>query len=170
MIISRVFGKLSQWTFTIPPIRAFVLRYAGDGRGWAEPFRGKNTIPVEFTNDHNPEREALKHLEAVDFARDFTPASLKGVIFDPPFSYRQISEHYRLLGKKATAKDTSFNFYHRVHKEFAPKVKEGGIVLSFGWNSNGFGKSLGFEPIELLIVNHGAHHNDTLCLAEIKIQ
>lgn len=40
----------------------------------------------------------------------------------------------------------------------------GTVVLSFGWNSTGMGA--GFEKIELLLVAHGAAHNDTICLAE----
>jgi hypothetical protein len=49
-------------------------------------------------------------------------------------------------------------------------LKPGGVVLSFGWNSNGMGKGRGFEIEEILLVAHGASHNDTICLAERKIE
>jgi len=45
----------------------------------------------------------------------------------------------------------------------------GGIAISFGWNSNGFGKKLGFEIIEILIVPHGSSHNDTIVTIERKV-
>jgi hypothetical protein len=43
-------------------------------------------------------------------------------------------------------------------------------VLSFGWNSAGMGKKYGFEQIEIMLVCHGAAHNDTICLAERRRQ
>lgn len=45
-------------------------------------------------------------------------------------------------------------------------ITENGIVLSFGWNTVGMGKTRGFEIIEILMVCHGGMHNDTICLAE----
>lgn len=36
------------------------------------------------------------------------------------------------------------------------------------WNSGGFGKNLGFEMIEILLVPHGGHHNDTIVTVERK--
>lgn len=48
------------------------------------------------------------------------------------------------------------------------KIKVGGYAISFGWNSNGFGKNRGFEVIEILLVSHGGHHNDTICTVEMK--
>jgi hypothetical protein len=39
---------------------------------------------------------------------------------------------------------------------------------SCGWNSNGFGKGLGFEMIELLLIAHGSMHNDTIVTIERK--
>lgn len=165
---SRFFATASHATFTIKPVRLFVERYVGDGKGWADPFAGFNS-PAQYTNDLNPEAPTQKHVEAKDFVK-FVPKRLNGVLFDPPFSYRQISEHYRHLKKKATALDTSYNFYRRVMIAFAPRVKVGGIVLSFGWNTNGFGKGLGFETVEVVVVQHGLHHNDTLCTAERKVR
>ena len=47
-------------------------------------------------------------------------------------------------------------------------MKKDGKVISFGWNSNGIGKTLGFEQVEILMVAHGGHHNDTICTVEVK--
>ena len=43
------------------------------------------------------------------------------------------------------------------------------VCLSFGWNTNGMGKKRGYEPIEIMIVDHGGSHNATLCLAEKRL-
>ena len=71
---------------------------------------------------------------------------------------------------KATQKDTSYNFYRRAMNAIIPKIKIGGYAISFGWNSNGFGKKYGFEKIEILLVAHGMCHNDTIVTVERKIQ
>jgi organic radical activating enzyme len=47
-------------------------------------------------------------------------------------------------------------------------LKVGGVCLCFGWNTNGIGKSRGFEMTDILIVAHGGSKNDTLCTKEVK--
>ena len=64
--------------------------------------------------------------------------------------------------------DTSTNFYNRTKNLLADKIKEGGLAICFGWNSVGFGKNRGFEMIEVLLVCHGGHHNDTIVTVERK--
>jgi hypothetical protein len=168
MVITRSFARASHATFTIPPIRDFVLRHIGDGIGWADPFAGDFLIP-EFTNDHNPKAKAQQHQEAEEWVKTLRSV-LNGAVFDPPYSYRQVTEHYQKLGKRATALDTSYNFYARVMNPLAARIRLGGKALSFGWNSNGFGKIRGFEIEEILLVAHGLHHNDTICVQERKVR
>lgn len=172
---NRAFAAPSAHTFTIKPIKELISRYVGEGKGWADPYSGFNS-PAEFTNDINPDRPTMFHLDAVDFASKLATklsgnsSKLNGVLFDPPYSYRQVSEHYKIVGKKATSKDTSVNFYNRVINPMANLIKVGGIAISFGWNTTGFRKKNGFIGIEYLIVCHGLHHNDTLVSVEIKIK
>jgi hypothetical protein len=168
MIISRAFAQASEWTFSIKPIAALVMRYVGDGHGWVDPYAGK-TSPAELTNDWNLEAPTLYHIDALDFAEQVCLGSYQGILFDPPYSYRQVSEHYRASGRKATSLDTSYNFYARVMDPLAERIVLGGYAISCGWNSNGFGKKRGFELVELLIVAHGLHHNDTIVTVERKI-
>jgi hypothetical protein len=167
LIISKAWAMPSALTFTIKPIAELLSRYVGDGIGWVDPYAGDNS-PAEITNDHNPERKARHHLDAEQFCQQLT-GTYCGVLFDPPYSYRQVSEHYRVLGKRARSIDTSTNFYNRVMNPICDKIEIGGYAISFGWNTNGFGKNRGFEQIEILIVAHGGHHNDTLCTVERKI-
>ncbi len=49
-------------------------------------------------------------------------------------------------------------------------IKPGGKVITYAYNSSGLGKKRGFEIIRILIVPHGAEHNDTICTVEKKIQ
>ena len=167
MIMTRTFATASAHTFTIAPIKKLLSQYVISSDGWADPFSGFNS-PAEYTNDHNPDRPTKYHLEAKDFA-EIVPEGLNGVLFDPPYSYRQVSEHYKVLGKKATSLDTSYNFYARVLDPLGKKIKQGGLGISFGWNSNGFGKKRGFEIVEILLVAHGLHHNDTIVTVERKL-
>lgn len=184
--ISRARANPCAWTFTIKPIKEIVERYVGDGKGWVDPFAGRNS-PAEFTNDHDPESPARWHLDAEEWCREMAVGGLSvndyqepipvwatppfaGVIFDPPYSYRQITEHYKRLGMKATQLDTSANFYNRVMNAICDAIKPGGYAISCGWNSSGFGKNRGFELVEVLLVNHGmSHHNDTIVVVERKL-
>ena len=164
---SRRWAIPSHDTFTIKPIAELLGRYVqGD---WIDPFAGDNS-PAQTTNDHNPDKPAGYHLEAIDFVNLFENESFSGALFDPPYSYRQVSEHYKVLGKKATQFDTSTNFYNRVLNPLADKIELGGYCISFGWNSNGMGKGRGFELVEILLVAHGGHHNDTIVTVERKVR
>ena len=168
MEIKRVWSNPNKWTFTIKPIKELLNKYVGDGKGWIDPFAGMNS-PAQFTNDHNPKMKATHHMEAEEFCK-WIEGEFEGVLFDPPYSYRQVSEHYKVVGKKATQEDTSTRFYNRAMNPIAKKIKPGGYAISFGWNSNGFGKNRGFKIIEILLVAHSGHHNDTIVTVEKKIQ
>lgn len=165
--LHRAVAQPSAWTFEIPPIRELISRYVGSGRGWADPFSGRSTL-AEHTNDLRRDTPARSHLLADRFAASL-PYGLEGALFDPPYSYRQVSECYQGVGLKATALDTSSNFYTRVRIQLAPRIRIGGLALSFGWNSNGFGRYQGFELIDGLVVAFGGHHNDTIIAVERKV-
>lgn len=166
LIITRAVAGPNRWTFKIKPIKELMDRYVGDGIDWIDPFAGMNS-PAQWTNDFNEEMPTQYHMLADDFCSTLR-GSFNGVIFDPPYSYRQITECYKEHGLKATQLDTSNNFYNRVMNKVCDKIVPGGYALSFGWNSNAFGKNRGFEVVEILLVAHSQHHNDTICTVEIK--
>ena len=168
MKIERVWAMPNRWTFTIKPIKKLVLRYVGDGKGWIDPFAGMNS-PAEFTNDLNPEAKAEYHMPAKDFA-ELMEGPFEGVLFDPPYSGRQVKECYNALDIKVQMDDTNAFFYTCVKTPLIPKIKPGGYVISCGWNSNGFGKTRGFEIVEILLVAHGGRHNDTIITVEKNVQ
>lgn len=168
MKFKRVFAQSNRWTFRIKPIKELLNKYVGDGKNWVDPYAGK-TSPAEITNDLNKEMPTKFHMDAKDFCLSLT-GEYAGILFDPPYSYRQVSEHYAKNGIKASQLDTSYNFYNRVMNAAYKKIKDGGYAISFGWNSNGFGKKRGFEIVEILLVAHGSHHNDTIVTVERKTQ
>jgi len=165
---SRVWGMPNSDTFSVKPIGEFVWRYIDKSKCSIDPFaRNKNW--ATHTNDLNPNTEAQHHYDAEEFlSRAFqqgTRADL--LIFDPPYSPRQISECYKSIGREVGMEGTqNGRLYRRVRDAAMPLLLPGAIVLSFGWNSAGMGKERGFQIIELMLVAHGGGHNDTICLAE----
>jgi len=134
---------------------------------WIDPFANKNKLAT-ITNDLNPDCDTDYHLDALDFLRLFDSNSVDGVLYDPPFSPRQVSECYKNFGYNVTWDTTKASFWSNHKKEVARILKLGGKVISFGWNSGGIGKELGFEITRILLVLHGGWHNDTICTVEIK--
>ena len=107
-------------------------------------------------------------MDALDFLRMFEDESVDGVLYDPPYSNRQVSEVYKGVGLPVTNETTQSTFWSRQKKEIARILKPGGKVISFGWNSGGVGKKRNFEILRVLLVPHGGHHNDTIVTVEVK--
>jgi hypothetical protein len=164
VLIRRVWAMPSKDTFTILPIKELLDKYSV-GDGWIDPFAGDNS-PAENTNDLNPYKKASCSMDAGKFC-ELSEGPFTGVLFDPPYSPRQVKECYNSFGLSADKKDTQL--FGRVKRIIAPKILLGGYAICFGWNSNGFGKKLGFEQVEILMVAHGANHNDTIVTVEQKI-
>jgi len=168
---SRKWAMPSHDTFSVKPIGDFVKRYLSQSRVSIDPF-ARNKGWATHTNDLNPETTAQHHMDAGAFCsmlvNDGVAADL--VLFDPPYSPRQISECYKGVGLEVGMKETqSALLYKRVRDAFDPMVSTGGIVLSFGWNSVGMGIGRGYALQEVMIVCHGGAHNDTICIAEKKL-
>ena len=166
VVINRIWAMPNRWTFKIKPIAEIVKRYVGSGVGWIDPFAGMNS-PAEITNDLNPERQAIYHLHAKDFALSLD-AEYNGVLFDPPYSLRQVRECYDEMGIALLSQEDTNLFPNNIKEIIAPKIREGGHALSFGWNTIGFGIGLGFKLKEILLVCHGGKHNDTIVTVEEK--
>lgn len=168
MIINRIWAMPNRWTFKIKPISNLLAKY-NIGEGWVDPFAGENS-PAEITNDLNNERKVQSHLDALEFLKLQKNNFAKGLLYDPPYSFRQASECYKTAGFESAWKVTRMDYWGNCKNEIARIVKFEGLVISFGWNSNGMGKTRGFKIIEILIVPHGGDKNDTLVTVEQKIQ
>lgn len=164
--IERVWAMPDKNTFNIKPIRELLEEEVTEGL-WVDPFANQNKWAT-ITNDLNPEYDTDYHLDALDFLKLFDDDSVDGVLFDPPFSARQVSECYKGFGIKVTTETTQTRFWTALKVEIERIVKLGGKVLSFGWNSGGIGKKYGFDMKRILLVPHGGIRNDTICTVEVK--
>ena len=147
MKIERAWAMPNKRTFQIPPIKRLIERETRDSRTILDLF------PYPFERD------------ALEVAKETKDNSVDCVQFDPPYSFHQLNVSYDNNGEKIT------NTYRSdLYNEVARITKTNGVVLSFGWNSNGLGKGRGFEITRILLVAHGGGHNDTICTVERKIQ
>jgi len=157
-------------TFSVKPIGEFVQRYMVGAAVSVDPF-ARNRDWATYTNDINRATSAQSHDDAEAFLAGLAARNINAdlVLFDPPYSPRQVSEHYRAAGLQVTQEDTqSGRLFRRVRNAINPIVRPGGVVLSFGWQSVGMGINRGYELIETMLVAHGGGHNDTICIAERK--
>lgn len=167
MQINRTWAMPHSDTFSVPPIGEFVRKYLANSKVSIDPF-ARNKRWATYTNDLNGDTDAEYHLEASDFLEILIEQEVKAdlIIFDPPYSPRQLAECYKQVGKKATMQDTQASSWSNWKNQISQLITDDGIVLSFGWNTVGMGKNRKFEIIEILMVCHGGMHNDTICLAE----
>jgi hypothetical protein len=168
MIINRKWEMPNSNTFDIKCIKELIERYKPFIGISIDPFANSNRI-AKITNDINPEYNTDYNLDAKDFLAIFVNESVDFVLYDPPYSPRQVSECYKKLGKTVNFQTTNASFWGNLKKEIGRITKKDSIVISFGWNSNGIGKVNGFEILEVLIVAHGGQHNDTICVVEKKV-
>lgn len=171
MKFERIFAMPNAETFSVAPIGDFVRRHLASATVSIDPF-ARNRRWCTHTNDLDPSTAAESHEDAETFCERLANAGVKAdvAIFDPPYSPRQISECYSSIGLSVGMKETQNGaLYKRVRDALDPLLDPGAIVLSFGWNSAGMGLKRGYEMFEILLVNHGGGHNDTICIAERKV-
>ena len=154
-------------TFDIKPVKELIQSELTDGV-WIDPFANQNKLAT-ITNDLNPAYDTNYHMDALDFLKTFQNESVDGVLYDPPYSPRQVTECYQGVGMNVTSETTRASFWGNQKKEISRIVKPGGKVITFGWNSGGIGRKYGFEITRILLVPHGGWHNDTICTVEVKV-
>jgi len=158
-------------TFEVTPIGEFVKRYLRGSKVSVDPF-ARNCGWATYTNDLNSETSAQYHMDALDFCKkmrgDGVVADL--VIFDPPYSPRQIKEVYESIGLSMNGDTAHKTSRWKDEKDVISDIMPvGSVFLHFGWHSNGMGMYRNFEIEEVLLVSHGSAHNDTICIAERKV-
>lgn len=164
MKINRVWCMPSKWTFTLKPVAHLLNRYKV-GEGWVDPFAGENSM-AEATNDIEG-RGASSKMDGLAFLRGLPDSSYGGALFDPPYSVDQCLREYTPR-HNGTAGRTEYHW--KCKRQIARIIKKGGISISFGWNSAGIGKTSGFKIVEILLLCHGAGHQDTIVTVERKHQ
>lgn len=166
MKIERVWAMPNSKTFSIKPIEQIIKKYAFGKI--IDPFANNSKIAT-ITNDIDREYDTDYHLDALEFLKLFDDNSVDTVLYDPPYSPRQVSECYKKLKMTVNMNTTQSSYWSKQKKEIGRIVKKNGIVITCSWNSGGIGKKYGFEIVEILLVSHGGWHNDTIVTIEKKI-
>jgi DNA modification methylase len=169
MIIKRKWCMPNKNTFSIAPIKEIIYKYYPVDGLVIDPFANSNKI-ANITNDIDESFETNYHLDATDFLKLFDDSSVDMVLYDPPYSSRQISECYRKNNLSVNMETTQSSYWKKHKEQIARIVKGDGIVITFAWNSGGIGTKYRFKIEEILLVPHGGWHNDTIVTVERKIK
>lgn len=180
MKISRVWAMPSPQTFSVKPIKELVEKYLVQIGGVSiDPF-ARDTTYATHRNDMNSKCSAEYQMDAYEFLLHMEDKGIVAdlILFDPPYSPRQAADCYAAAGVDPKTLDAvrkrKGNVWQRTkswseEKSVISRIqKPGGVVISFGWDSNGIGKKRGYEIEEILLICHGACHNDTICMVERK--
>jgi|TARA_Y100000310_G_scaffold244190_1_gene248883 hypothetical protein len=145
--IERYWYMPNHQTFKIPFVKKLIKEELGDE--YVDPF------PYPFKQD------------AIEYLKTFNTDSITKLVFDPPYSQRQLKEKYHNEGI-SFKHPINASYWTNCKKEISRIIKEGGKVISFGWNSGGIGKKYSFRIIRIMLIAHGGQHNDTIATVEIK--
>lgn len=166
MQISRVWAMPNSKTFSIKPIKEIIEKHIFGVS--IDPFANTNKI-AQITNDLDPECKADYCLDALEFLKTMKDQSIDTVLYDPPYSPRQLVEVYKKMNFSVNMETTQASYWSNQKVEISRITKPGSKVITCCWNSGGIGKKYGFEIIEILLVPHGGWHNDTIVTVESRV-
>ena len=167
--IQRQWAMPNSLTFSIKPIRELIESVIIDCEKICDPFVRNSPFKYRcVSNDLDTEIEADFHMDAVEFMQSRADSEFDALLFDPPYSVRQVAECYKKMGLTVNMATTQSSFWTKLKHEVARIVKPGGVVVCCGWNSGGIGKTFGFDIEQILLVPHGGPHNDTIVTVEKK--
>jgi len=165
MLINRTWAMPNKNTFSIKPIERLIFKYLHGVS--IDPFANRSKLAT-YTNDIDGSYKTTHNMDAVDFIKTFGDECIDVVLFDPPYSPRQISECYKALDLSVNMETTQSSFWARCKNQISRVTAANGYCITCGWNSGGIGKKHGFKIVEILLVAHGGWHNDTIVTVEKK--
>lgn len=172
MLMTRSWCMPSPDTFNMPPAAQILDRVLSNREIVVDPF-ARNSGRGTITNDLDPDSLAQYHMDAPEFMEmlfgELGEAWADAIILDPPYSPRQMSEAYKSVGlKKGMAGSQNARLYKECKDIGARILKVGGVAITAGWNSMGFGINRGFRLDEVHLIACGAAHNDYIITVETK--
>lgn len=159
----------NRCTFKIIPIKNLINTCIKDKKIIIDPFANNSKLAT-ISNDLDKQFNTDYHLDALEFLKMFPDNSVDAILYDPPYSPRQVAENYKRLNMTVNMQTTQSSYWSKQKDEIKRIVKPNGISICCAWNSNGIGINRDFKKEELLIVAHGGNHNDTIVLVERKIK
>ena len=150
--MERVWTMPSHRTFTMPPVKKLIKQESAGCKNIIEPFPFQSKIDV------------------FDYLQSIPDESADLALVDPPYTRRQVSEHYKEQGVKVTGWHTSSGWTTKVKREVARKIKPGGKAITFGYDSAGLHKKNGMQIYRILLCHSGVDHYDLICTCDRKIQ
>ena len=98
MEIKKEWAMPNSKTFSVKPIAKFVERHTFGAKVIVDPFANSCKYGT-ITNDMNPEFDTDYHMDALEFLKMLPNEYADVVLYDPPYSLRQVSECYKSVGK-----------------------------------------------------------------------
>ena len=118
--------------------------------------------PNIITNDLNPDFECDYNMECNDFAEMLmdtflnTSFEIDLLVFDPPYSLRQLKDHYDAIGKNLELWQTQ-NQWGRAKNAYAELMPVGSYAICLGWHSHGMGRKRGFDKVAVHYFEQAGH-------------
>lgn len=168
---SREWANANKNTFSMKPLKDLFYKYKHQEKPdlIIDPFARECRL-ANITNDLNPDFKCDFHIDALKFLKKFESGSVDMILFDPPYSPRQVKEVYEKLNLTVSWESTQATFWKRIKDEITRILKPNGIVITCGWNSTGIGKKNGFVIEEGMNIAHGGQHHDTIIVVDRKVQ
>lgn len=167
-MVWRVWSMPNAETFSIPVVSRLLDRWLRGRSIVVDPF-ARHSRRGTLRNDLDLSCDTDYHMDAPDFLAELARRDIQAhaLLFDPPYSPRQVAECYRSVGREVGQAETQNARLYRECRDAGRAIMEpGAVVISCGWNSTGFGKTRGFIQREILLVAHGGAHNDTIVTVE----
>ena len=101
-------------TFDIKPIKEIIHKYYH--KNSIDPFANKNKIAT-ITNDLDTVYDTDYHMDALDFLKSFENNSINLVLYDSPYSPRQVAECYKKLDMTVNMQTTQSSYWSNQKKK-----------------------------------------------------
>lgn len=102
--------------------------------------------------------------DALITLQNYQNDSIDTITSDPPYSKYQLKKHYDDKGLAMITANRKY--FTALFKEIQRTIKPGGYLITLGWNSK---RVSGFEFEQIILLNHGTLHNDTIITIQKKI-
>lgn len=117
-------------TFSIPPIRALIHRYTSTAKVIVDPFANSERIAT-ITNDLDTQYDTDYHMDACEFLKMLPSSFADAVLYDPPYSSRQVAESYKKLGMSVNMETTQGSYWRKQKEQISRITKTGGGMYLF---------------------------------------